>query len=74
MQELLNPHVLMPLAVIIGSLSLVAMTLIIVLRDKISDVHVSRAGVEIRTNQSIPSLWDSGVDIPSNYKQDAFHL
>ena len=50
MKELLEPHVIISLAVIIGSLSIVAITFIIVLRDKISGVFVSRTGVEIRTN------------------------
>jgi hypothetical protein len=50
MKEFLDPHVLIPLAVIVGSLSTVAITLIIVLRDKISNVHVSRTGFEIRTD------------------------
>ena len=50
MKEFLEPHVIIPLAVIIGSMSMVAITLIIVLRDKISGVLVSHTGVEIRTN------------------------
>jgi len=60
MKEFLTPHVIISLAVIIGSLSMVAMTLILVLRDKISGVHVSRTGVEIRTND-IPT-WSQAVD------------
>ena len=60
MKEFLEPHVIIPLAVIIGSLSTVAMTLIIVLRDKISNVHVSRAGFEIHTND-LP-VWNKVVD------------
>jgi len=60
MKEFLQPHVIISLAVIIGSLSMVAMTLIAVLRDKISGVHVSRAGVEIRTND-VP-VWSKVVD------------
>ena len=50
MKTFLDPHVIIPLAVITGSLSMVAITLIIVLRDKISNVYVSRTGFEIRTN------------------------
>ena len=60
MKEFLEPHVIISLAVIIGSLSMTAITLIIVLRDKISGVHVSRAGVEIRTND-VP-VWSKVVD------------
>ena len=60
MKAFLEPHVIIPLAVIIGSLSMVAITLIFVLRDKISNVHVSRAGVEICTND-VP-IWSKVVD------------
>ena len=60
MNTFFDPYVMIPLAVIIGSLSMVAITLIVVLRDKISDVHVSRAGVEIRTND-VP-VWSQVVD------------
>jgi hypothetical protein len=60
MKEFLDPHVMISLAVIIGSCSLIAITLLLVLRDKISDVHVSRAGVEIRTND-VP-IWSKVVD------------
>jgi len=60
MKEFFEPHVIVSLAVIIGSLSTVAMTLILVLRDKISGVHVSRAGVEIHTNDV--SVWSKIVD------------
>jgi hypothetical protein len=49
MKQLLEPHVIISLAVIIGSLSMAAMTLIIVLREKISGVFVSRSGVSIHT-------------------------
>ena len=47
--KLLNPESLKWGAVIIASLSAVVIMLIIVLRDKISGVHVSRSGLEIRT-------------------------
>jgi len=50
MKEFLEPHVIISLAVIVGSIAMVAITLIIVLRDKISAIYVSRTGVEIRTN------------------------
>ena len=50
MKEFLEPHAIISLAVIIGSCSMVAIALIVVLRDKISGVFVSRAGVEIRTS------------------------
>ena len=60
MKAILEPQVIIPLAIIVGSLSVVAMTLILVLRDKISGVHVSRAGVEIRTND-VP-VWSEIVD------------
>jgi len=60
MNTFFDPNVVIPLAVIIGSLSMVAITLIVVLRDKISNVHVSRAGVEIRTND-VP-VWSKVVD------------
>jgi len=60
MKEFLEPHVMISLAVIIGSCSMVGITLIIVLRDKISGVHVSRTGVEIRTND-VPA-WSKIVD------------
>jgi hypothetical protein len=59
-KEILQPHVIIPLAVIVGSCSMVAMTLIIVLRDKISGVFVSRSGVEIRTND-VP-VWNKIED------------
>jgi len=60
MKEFLEPHVIISLAVIVSSISMVGITLIIVLRDKISGVHVSRAGVEIRTNDV--SAWGKIVD------------
>ena len=60
MSTFFEPYVMIPLAVIICSLSTVAITLLIVLRNKISDVHVSRAGVEIRTND-VP-VWSKIVD------------
>ena len=60
MREFLAPHVMISLAVIVSSLSVVAIMLIIVLRNKISGVHVSRAGVEIRTND-VP-IWSKVVD------------
>ena len=60
MKELFEPHVIISLAVIIGSLSMVAIVLIIVLRDKISGIHVSRSGVEIRTNDTM--VWSKIVD------------
>jgi len=60
MNTFFDPNVMIPLAVIIGSLSMVAITLIVVLRDKISGVHVSRAGVEIHTND-VP-VWSKVVD------------
>ena len=60
MKEFLEPHVIISLAVIVVSISAVAITLIIVLRNKISGVHVSRAGVEIRTND-VPA-WSKVVD------------
>jgi len=60
MKEFFEPHVIVSLAIIVGTLSMVAITLIIVLRDKISGVHVSRAGVEIRTNDM--SAWSKVVD------------
>ena len=60
MKAFLEPHVIISFAVIIGSLSMVAMTLIIVLRDKISGVFVSHTGVEIRTND-VP-VWSKNVD------------
>jgi hypothetical protein len=60
MKEFLEPHVIISLAVIFGSLSAVAITLVIVLRDKISDVRVSRTGFEIRTND-VP-IWSEVVD------------
>jgi hypothetical protein len=60
MKEFLVPHVIISLAVMIGSLSTVAITLILVLRNKISGVHVSRTGVEIRTHDS--PTWSQTVD------------
>ena len=60
MKEFLEPHVIISLAVIIGSISMVGITLIIVLRDKISEVRVSRSAVEIRTND-VP-IWSEVVD------------
>ena len=60
MKEFLEPHVIISIAVIVSSVSMVAITLIIVLRDKISGVHVSRTGVEIRTND-VPA-WSKIVD------------
>jgi len=60
MKEFFEPHVIISLAVMVGSISMVAMTLIIVLRDKISGVFVSRTGVEIRTNDI--SAWSKVVD------------
>ena len=60
MKEFLEPHVIISLAIIIGSCSIVGITLIIVLRDKISGVHVSRAGLEIRMNDV--SAWSKIVD------------
>ena len=60
MKEFLEPHVIISLAVIIGSCSMVAITLIMVLRDKISEVRVSRSAVEIRTND-VP-VWSEVVD------------
>jgi len=60
MKEFLEPHVMISIAVIVGSISMVAITLIIVLRDKISGVFVSRTGVEIRTND-VPA-WSKIVD------------
>lgn len=60
MKQFLEPHMIISLAVIISAFSTVAITLIIVLRDKISGVHVSHAGVEIRTND-VP-VWSKIVD------------
>jgi len=60
MRELLEPHIIISFAVIAASISAVGITLIIVLRDKISGVHVSRAGLEIRTND-VPA-WSKIVD------------
>jgi hypothetical protein len=60
MKEFLEPHVIISVAVIIGSLAMVAMTFAIVLRDKISGVHVSRTGVEIHTNDV--QAWSKIVD------------
>ena len=60
MTAFLEPHVIISLAAIVGSIAAVAIVLIIVLRDKISGVHVSRAGVEIRTND-VPA-WSKIVD------------
>jgi len=60
MKELFEPHVIISLAVIAFSLSMVAIVLIIVLRDKISGIHVSRSGVEIRTNDTV--VWSKIVD------------
>jgi|GEM_PF-1593302 len=60
MKEFFDPLIIIPLAVIMGSFSIVAVTFIIVLRDKISGVHVSRSGVEIQTND-IP-VWSKVVD------------
>jgi hypothetical protein len=60
MREFLEPHVMISLAVIVCVLAMVAMTLIIVLRDKISGVLVSRTGVEIHTNDV--SVWSKVVD------------
>lgn len=56
LKELIVPITIV--ASMVGSVGIV--TLIIVLRDKISGVHVSRAGVEIRTND-IP-VWSMIVD------------
>jgi hypothetical protein len=53
MKELLEPHVIISLAVIVGSLSVVAIVLIIVLRDKISAVSLSRKGLQIQTNDVV---------------------
>jgi hypothetical protein len=60
MKAILEPHVIISLAVISTASAVVALTLILVLRDKISGVHVSRAGVEIRTND-VP-IWSEIVD------------
>ena len=60
MKQFLEPHVIISLAVIIGSLSVVATALIVVLRDKISGVYVSRGSVEIHTNDV--SVWSKIVD------------
>jgi len=60
MKNFLEPHVIISLAVIIGSLATVTITFAVVLRDKISGVHVSRAGVEIHTND-VPA-WSQIVD------------
>jgi len=60
MKEFFEPTVITSLAVIAFSLSIVAIVLIIALRDKISGVHVSRTGVEIRTNNTI--VWSKIVD------------
>jgi len=59
-KEFFEPHVIISLAVMIGSLAMVAITFILVLRDKISGVHVSRSGVEIQTNDI--SDWSNAVD------------
>ena len=60
MKEFFEPHVIISLAVIMSSIAVVGITLIIVLRDKISGVLVSHAGVEIRTND-VPA-WSKIVD------------
>jgi len=60
MKAFLEPHVIISLAVIVVAISMVAITLLIVLRDKISGVHVSRTGVEIHTND-VPA-WSKIVD------------
>jgi hypothetical protein len=60
MKAFFEPHVIISLAVIIGSLSIVAITLIIVLRDRISNVLISRTSVEFRTND-VPA-WGKVVD------------
>ena len=60
MKEFFEPHVIISLAVIVGSLSTIAITLIVVLRDKISGLHISRSGIEIRTNDTM--VWSKIVD------------
>jgi hypothetical protein len=60
MKTFLEPHVIISLAVMVSAISIVAITLLIVLRDKISGVHVSRAGVDIHTNDV--SVWSEVVD------------
>ena len=59
MKEFLEPHVIISLAVIIGSLSMVAIVITIVLRDKISDVSLSRSGLRIHTNDIM--VWSEMV-------------
>jgi len=51
--KLLNPEALKWEALIIVALSAVVIMLIIALRDKISGVHVSRSGFEIRTTDML---------------------
>ena len=60
MSSFFDPYVIVSLAVIIASLSLVTITIIIFLRDKISGVHVSRMGVEIHTTDQL--VWNKVVD------------
>jgi len=60
MKEFLEPHVIISLAVIAFSLSMVAIVLIVVLRDKISGIHVSRSGVDIRMNDIM--VWSKIID------------
>ena len=60
MEKILDPHILIPLAVIVGSLSVVLIVLILVLKDKITSIHASRAGLHVHTND-IP-VWSGIVD------------
>ena len=60
MKDFLEPHVIISLAVIAFSFSMVAIVLIIVLRDKISGIYVSRWSLEIRMNFIM--VWSKIVD------------
>jgi len=60
MKEFFEPHVIISLAVIMGSCSMVAITFIIVLRDRISSAIFSRSGIEFHTND-VPA-WSKVVD------------
>jgi hypothetical protein len=61
MKEILNPYVLIPLAVLLGMLLVFLGIVVIVLGNRITGVHMSRSEVEIHTNDL--SEWRKFVDI-----------
>jgi len=66
MDKFLNPGVLIPLAVIIVALAMVAIVFILATKDRISGISISRSGAHMTTNDIIiwSETWDEieGID------------